>query len=116
MKKQVILIGIITLLITLSISGCENSTDIDKNKFVGTWVGSVHVIALNQTVQNWTVIFYANGTFTEDGRTGGLWDISDGTIIMNHPTMYQIHTYTFSNNDRTVQLDSNATIYVLQKQ
>jgi hypothetical protein len=116
MKKYFAIIGIVMLLVMISFSGCTNSTDPIRNKFIGSWKGSVTVISINQTVENWTVIFFANGTFTEGPRTGGLWEIDDGTLIMNHPTMYQVHTYTFSDNDTTLRLDSNATIYILKKQ
>lgn len=116
MKKQLVIIGIIALLLCVELCGCTNSPDVEKNRFIGTWKGSVTVISLNHTVGNWTVIFFSNGTYNDGPRNGGFWSINNGQLTMNHPTLKLILSYSFSNNDTSLILYSTAVKYVLTKQ
>lgn len=58
-KKQLLIIGIVVILISVGLSGCDQSKNpqTNQNKFVGTW---------NATVQNNSVsiIFFSNDTMT----------------------------------------------------
>jgi len=53
MKKQLILLGIISLLATIGLSGCNTNTS-PKNKLIGTWV--------NTQNEDESYTFYSNGS------------------------------------------------------
>ena len=61
MKKQFIIIGIIVLLSSIALSGCEeqNITQADKEKFIGTWQGNQ--VSDVYGSQNKTIIFDSSG-------------------------------------------------------
>jgi hypothetical protein len=97
MKKQLIIIGILALLVSVGLSGCSqisNPLNSEKNKFVGTW-----------KVNEATNIFFSDGTCTFSG-VSGTWEIKDGllviTIISEMPSVF---SFVFSNNDRTLTLN-----------
>ena len=116
MKKQIIIIGIIIILITVGLSGCtNNSLDTDKNKFLGTWnteytEGNVSMFIVIPCTY---ITFYPNGTFRFGLPTVlsidiGTWDIKDGKFIFadeaSLPNQQFICSYQFSNNDRTLTI------------
>ena len=37
MKKQLMIIGIIVILLTVGLSGCTNTTISDEERIIGTW-------------------------------------------------------------------------------
>jgi hypothetical protein len=106
MKKQLAIIGLATLVVCVSLSGCTQTTDtmtLEKNKFVGTWkssapiIGNLSVITINQ-----------NGTWKSSALTYGTWDVKDGKFILNFAIasmgLSSKYSYTFSNSDKTLQV------------
>ena len=98
MKKQLVIIGILAILITVGLSGCNeiiNTVNPEKNKFVGTWKH-------NDT----QMIFFSDGT-TPNAFLGitGNWDIKDGKLVITvrgDSTVDFVYSYIFSDNDKTL--------------
>lgn len=67
MKKQLVIFGIVTILVTVGFSGCTSSTEekptpgqvVDKEKFLGTWYGYFESECCGS--KNITIIFYSSG-------------------------------------------------------
>jgi len=116
MKKLLVLFGIIILFVIVGLSGCTNPIDVEKNRFIGTWIGSVTIFSLNQTTENMNITFFSNGTYNEGPRKGGIWEINDGQLFMNHTTLRSVLSYSFSNDDTLLILNSTSIKYVLTKQ
>ena len=102
MNKKLLAVGIVILFITvITLSGCTSSTsDIDKNKFIGTW-------KKQDTTQ--TITFLSNGTVPNyiPSITGN-WEIKDKklviTISITDVTFDIVYDFSFSNNDNTLSL------------
>jgi hypothetical protein len=99
MKKQFVIIGILTILVSVELSGCNevnNTLSPDKIKFVGTWYKS------NYLVMN----LVSDGTcsyLTESGT----WDIKDGKLVLDLSSGYNpSFNYAFSDSDLTIKLTS----------
>lgn len=115
MKKQLVIIGIVALLVSVGLSGCDILKS-DRDKFVGTWRS-------DSGENNFTL--FSNGTFVMPdqyyGQRTGKWSLKDGKFLMIYdPTQGQNFTsdydYTFSNNDKTITLtDLNGTIFSYNK-
>ena len=129
MKKEgneLIILGIVTLLATLSLSGCSelNAVNSEKSKLVGSWSGELIAYsssAISQRVtENKSFSFLANGTFTQwpGSDTEGIWEINnvDKTITLTtKDTGSTVFTYEFlGNND--LALHSPAKSIFLKKQ
>lgn len=106
MKKQLVIIGIITILVTIGLSGCDekndsNTLNLEKNKFMGTWKHNNNESILN---------IYSNGTWTSDSTninlSSGTWDVKDGKFLITYEKKGRTDTYwyTFSNNDKTLEI------------
>ncbi len=115
MKKQLVIIGIITLLVTVGLSGCDqvsNTQNPEKNKFVGTW--------RNSDLINYTMDLSSDGTFSTSWSLYGTWDLKDGKFVLDfiEPNLSYTYAYAFSNNNRilTLNLTSENIIYVYTKQ
>ncbi len=108
MKKQLLIIGIIVLLITVGLSGCEQQkSNDDTNRFIGTW----RSLEGNSTENLWT--FYDNGTVKAvanylygdfDNNTGwGTFSVGNNKLCMkslhNGEESTACYDYEFSNND-----------------
>jgi len=125
MKKQIVIIGILAILITVGLSGCNEISNVfltDEGRLIGTWnsegiwldVPTVIMFSSNGTFKS-TIDFPVFQTISE-----GIWAMNDGIITMeivdiNSPTNY---TYQFSEDNRTLTLtpiDSNDS-YILRKQ
>ena len=99
MKKQLVIIGFVTLLICIEVSGCSSLMS-DKDKFVGTWKSPGGEIS---------VLFY-DGTLTVAG-VSGTWQVKDNMLVIamaNLPTQ-STYSYAFSNGDKTVTLTDKVT-------
>ena len=107
MKKQLVILGILTLLVCVGLSGCfrlSPSYTTEKNKFVGTWTylyPSGHGSNYSFTYQ-----FFSNGTFSFNKPrliTNGTFDIIDGnlrfTANANGNKEYDDYSYVFSENN-----------------
>jgi hypothetical protein len=125
MKKQIVIIGILAILVTVGLSGCNEISNVfltDKGRLIGTW-NSEEMWLDAPTV----IVFSSNGTFKStidffDFQTTseGKWDMNDGIITMEivdliPPTNY---TYQFSEDNRTLTLTpiDGSDSYILRKQ
>lgn len=113
MRKKIIIVGILFIILTLGLSGCneENSSRLDEERIVGTWIGSD--IFQNNT-RNITMIFLSNKTYetvaTYNGYkiTGkGTWKIFDNELFIDitEPKSSKSKSdYIFSNNFNTLTI------------
>jgi len=105
MKKQLVIIGIVAILVTVGLSGCNqvtNTVNPEKSKFVGTWQNTT----LDLTT---TINLFSDGTCSYIGLPG-TWDVKDGKLVMDFTDsgVDWTYNYVFSNNDRTLSLTSTA--------
>ncbi len=108
MKKQLELIVVLLILISIELSGCNevsNTLTAEKKKFIGTWYKSNYLI----------MDLFSNGTCSYLGQTG-TWDVKDRELILKLSSGYNpIFTYAFSDNDLTLKLtltlDGSTTVY-----
>ena len=115
MKKQLVILGIIAILITVGLSGCSsenNNQNPEKMMFVGSW---------QYTVENSSSVLdlFSNGTFIASDLFYGSWDLKNEKFIMEMPDYSKTweYTYIFSNNNRTLTLtDINGKTIVYTKQ
>jgi len=108
MKKQTMIVGIIVLLVTVGLSGCEEKSTDDTNKFIGTWRN----LEDNSTENLWT--FYDNGTMKvianywngESNTSWGTFSVENNKLHMkslHHGVEYTAdYDYEFSKNDTGV--------------
>ena len=97
MKKQLLLIGIVAILISVGISGCEDTNknaNSEKDRFIGTW----------QTATGYpsTIEFLKDGGLTYGAE--GTWDLKDGKLVINIPSynLNDTYNYAFSDNDTSL--------------
>jgi hypothetical protein len=105
MKKQLVIIGIVALLVSVGFSGCNqvsNTINPEKNKFVGIWQNTT----LDLTT---TINLFSDGTCSYMGLLG-TWDVKDGKLVMDFTDsgFTWTYNYVFSNNDRTLSLTFTA--------
>ena len=103
MQKQFIIIGIATILVCVGLSGCNevsNTSNTEKNKFIGTWHGTVPAFGIDEN----TIKFFSNNTLTIN-TLSGTWDIEDNKLVLtfNDGGLLE-YSYLFSNNDRTLTI------------
>lgn len=103
-------IGIIALLVTVGLSGCEQSENKTKKEtFVGIWQSTTTNITRTITLlaNNSCSLSTLKGSSNFSTLTG-TWEIKDEKFIMKFPNPLLIYTfnYSFSNNDRTLTLTS----------
>src|SRR4030042_6635153 len=101
MKKQLIVIGILTLLVSVGLSGCNNNSKpltTEELKFVGTW--------RNAELTNYTMAIFSNYTFTSSWKLYGVWNLQEGQFTLDYivPDQSYTYTYAFSNDNRTLTL------------
>jgi len=105
MKKQLMIVCIIVILLTVELSGCNensNTINLEKNKFVGTWQ--------NTTMIN-PMILFSDGTGSMIS-TNVTWDLKDGDLVIKpllDLSVTWMYNYLFTNNDRTLSLTSAKT-------
>jgi hypothetical protein len=113
MKKHIILLGILSILLFVELSGCNQintSYTTEKNKFIGTWVYTVP--SGTESNYTFTYIFFSNGTFLfqkPSSTTNGTFDLIDGNLwLMTNITgkkNYDECTYQFSENNTCLTID-----------
>ena len=102
MKKQLVIIGIVTILVCVGLSGCSTqNNDEDKvsdhDRFIGTWL-------VKQTDSIFS--FYSDGTYTA-GQVRGTWEINNELFVMTSPVLTeptQVYTYQFLSGGSSVIL------------
>lgn len=97
MKNQLMIVGIIVILLTVVLSGCNEETKTDSELIVGTWK--------DPSFQNYSFTFLSNGTGSWAGDSM-LWDIKDGKleITIQSSGFENIYDYTFSDNNQILTL------------
>jgi hypothetical protein len=115
MNKQSIPIGILILLVTIGLSGCNQinpSYIAEKNKFVGTWTYLVPTGSGSN--YSFTYSFFSNETFIftkPNERTNGTFDIIDGNLwfitTTNGNKDYGEYSYEFSENNTKLTINGN---------
>ena len=124
MKKQLVTIGILAILITVGLSGCNEISNVflsDEDKLVGTW-NSERIWVDVPTV----IVFFSNGTLkmevemgTIDFSSEGKWEMNDGIITMEIVDLIPSnYTYQFSEDNKTLTLTpiDGSDSYILRKQ
>ena len=87
MKKQLVIIWILALLVTVGLSGCNevsNTLNPEIKKFVGTWQNiTTNIIPPeNETLTTTkTYTFFSDETFIEYNNTGH-YEIKDDKLVM----------------------------------
>jgi hypothetical protein len=125
MNKHIILIGITILLLSVGLSGCNESNSSfksDEDRIIGTWSISELYEGSTRTI---TYIFLPDKTYEVIGTYkevmdsyNGTWKILDNKLVVTIEGRTQTGNYKFSNNDKTLTItdnDSNTTT-VLTKQ
>lgn len=100
MKKHLLIIGIITLLFSIGLCGCNqlnNRSYVEKNKFVGVWENTTSYPAI--------IKFFSDG-ICKYGGENGTWDLNDNklSIKLSNSALPYDFNYWFSNNNRTLLL------------
>jgi hypothetical protein len=112
MKKQLVIIGIVVILVTVGLSGCNqvsNPLNSDKGRFVGTWKGNTIMNNTMCTPTQITLTFFSDNTYSINSISN-TWDIKDGKLVLvgisllTDAPMQTVYTFTFSNFDRTLTI------------
>jgi uncharacterized protein (TIGR03066 family) len=109
MKKQLMIVGIIVIFLTVGLSGCnENTSKSDEEKIIGTWTNrDLH----DGSIESNSYIFYTNKTFKVIGsyesevlNINGTWNITDNKLVMTAEGETKTADYKFSENNKTLTL------------
>jgi hypothetical protein len=121
MKKQLVIIGIITLLVIVGLSGCTNnnnvSSETNEEKVLGGWTATIPDTPIT-VIMN----FFTNGSYSESINKTVIWEtytITNETIALQSGVKTHMVKYSFSNNDKTLtllEIDGGATYLVLTRQ
>ena len=107
MKKQLVIIGLVTLLISVGLSGCTNTitSNSDRAKFIGSWdlrTTSQTIYTLNE-----------DNSLLQYGFKVGNWSVKEGGILefdfslkgnLFNVSGNVLYNYVFSNNDNILTL------------
>jgi len=131
MKKQLVILGILAILVSIELSGCNQISNVfltDKEKLVGTWNGdgiwfegsTVLVFSSDGTFKGTLKVGILNMTGIDFSFSKGKWDMNKGILRMEivdyiPPTNY---TYQFSEDSRTLTITDigSSDSYILRKQ
>jgi hypothetical protein len=122
MRKQLVIIGIVTLFVSIGLSGCtdnnNDSSKLNEEKILGRWTETIPNTPIT-VIMN----FFANRSFyegiNETTRIWGTYIMTAKIITLQYGEVIHIVEYSFSNNDNTLTLNetSNGGVYlVLTKQ
>jgi hypothetical protein len=96
MKKQLLIIGIIVLLVSVGLSGCVDNSELDH--FVGKWT------AKNFTNYTMVLIFNSDRTCTI-GTLPGRYSLKEKTLVVDlGKNVSMMYDYNFSNDFNTLTL------------
>jgi len=107
MKKQLVIIGIVAILVTVGLSGCNDVSDTSpgittagKDKFVGHW--------MEKSNSNNVVDFFSNGTCKFINNLISTWNLTNDRLTITFPNSTgadpQQFSYEFSNNYKTLTI------------
>ena len=120
MKKQLLIVGMIVILLTVVLSGCnENSTEnnTNKEKILGAWLANITTGPNKGGGGKYT--FFSNGTFLASSTTTEVWgifDITDENLTMSAEGVTFTYDYTFSDNDNKITLIDGSWTIILTRQ
>ena len=111
MKKHVVVLGIITLLIVVGLTGCSDNGNKELKKFVGFW-------RFGTSPNSGTLTFYSNGTgiFIKDYAE---WKIENGKLVVYLPYRDQTLRYDYEfldDNQILILTDETGQINDYKKQ
>ena len=125
MKKQLMIVGIIVILLTVGLCGCnEDTSQLDEEKIIGTWTKRD---MYNGSIRINSYIFYTNKTFNvissykdEFLNVNGKWNITDNKLIMISEDKTVTADYKFSklNEDKTLTItdkSGNSVLFIREK-
>lgn len=103
MKAQVVVIGVVCILVSVGLSGCEETdqTGQGNDRFLGTWTN---------TIEDTTILLVVSAdgscSYVDDP---GTWDVQDNVFVitLTNGLTFQFQ-YGFSNDDTTLTLTSTA--------
>src|SRR4030042_3412199 len=120
MKKQLRILGIIVILLTVGLCGCnEDTSQLDEEKIIGTWTKRD---MYNGSIRINSYIFYTNKTFNvissykdEFLNVNGKWNITDNKLIMISEDKTVTADYKFSklNEDKKLTITDKSGNSVL---
>ncbi len=122
MKKQLVIIGIVAILVTVGLSGCIDNNNVslktNKEKVLGRWTATISGTPITAIMN-----FFTNGSYYEGlNETTVIWGIykmTDETIVLQSEGTTHIVEYSFSNNYNILTLtetDDGGVYLVLIKQ
>lgn len=131
MKKKLTIIGIISILACVGLSGCNEISNLflsDEEKLVGTW-NSADIWSDIWTDVPKLITFSLDNTFIVEFKIGivdfsltdGIWEMNDGILtveMVDYLTPQKNYTYKFSEENTVLTLtdrDSSKS-YILYKQ
>ncbi|MBE3137086.1 MAG: hypothetical protein IMZ43_06830 [Thermoplasmata archaeon] len=118
MKKQLVIIGIVALLVTVGLSGCnEINNNTEKNRFIGTRRAFEPTELIYEFFSNGTII----GTFIDSHEnqffgnlsnhsSHGTWELKNGKLVLTiSEVISSTLDYHFSNNDTILIITPSGT-------
>ncbi len=115
MKKQILIVGIIVIIITLGLTGCVDTNTKkggENSKFVGNWIGTEKIP--DKGVIEISMTFFSNGSFNLSSGEGitkayinGNWEINHGLLVMWGLYGKRNYYYSFSNDDKSLVITSS---------
>jgi len=115
MKKQLLIIGITLVLITVGLSGCSDnnlSSKSNDEKIIGRWTGT-----MSGTTQIMTFQFYSNGSFFNSVGKQGVWGtyaMTDTTLVGTSGGVTHTVEYSFSDNDNKLTfIETGGELFIL---
>ncbi len=123
MKKQLMIIGIIILLLTVGLSGYVLISKSNEEKIIGTWIGTIGNQSDPVDVE---YTFFSDKTSTAVAYyeynylyVNSTWKITDNKLVISSlDGKITTDKYQFSNNDKTLMLtniESNRTIVLTRE-
>lgn len=127
MKKQIVIIGIIVLLLSVGFTGCNQISNLflgDREKLIGEWNSNGIWTEVPTVIE-----FASNGTFkmtlfigpTDFSINKGKWEMNNGILTMEIVEVIPKtnYTYQYSDNSQTLTItdtEDSTDSYILRKQ
>lgn len=113
MKKQLVIIGIITILVSVELSGCSSSSEekptpgevVNKEKFLGIWHGRLESECCGN--KNITIIFNSSGSVDWGDSSLYTFRVEGDTLYIGYGEYsYEedAYSYSFKNDYATLTL------------